>query len=613
MGFGYAGKILHVDLTRGTVRRDPVDDAVYRRYLGGSGLAAHFMAGLREIPGPLEPENLLVFSPGLMTGTLVPGMTRVSVSARSPLTSIWGEATAGGSFGAELRFCEIDAILVTGQAAAPVYLWVTDEGAEIRSAESLWGLDTFEVTEAVQRVTHRQAKVASIGQAGERLSRIASVQFEGIAARSAGRTGLGAVMGTKRLKAVAVKGSRGLKAYDGRGLLAWSQRGDREFPPQFGLFSRFGTSGSIEVNEERGSIGIRNFDGGSFAEGAKRLSGRNIAKEYGGVQSSCSGCPIHCWVVFDSEKAAGYRKRALGRGPEYETIGAFGSMLLNENLESVMQANELANRYGMDTISLGNTVAFATEAAERGLLSAKDLEGVDLRWGNHEALLAMIRKIAFREGIGDLLANGSREAARHIGGAAPSLTVEVKGLELPMHDVRAFWSSGLNYACGSRGACHLDSLAFAIESGAPFREFGYNKKLSPFSSEGKPLLVQRTHDLMALYNALGMCKFYVRTGSGPTWFAEGLNYATGWAMSWEELMTVGDRIFTTKRLFSTRCGVTVKDDVLSERLHNPSPHPKHQALPKAEFAKMRDEYYRIRGWDAEGRPTPEKLASLGIA
>jgi aldehyde:ferredoxin oxidoreductase len=612
MPFGYAGNILQVDLTRGTIRREPVDDAVYRRYLGGSGLAAYLLSARREVPGPLDPDSLLVFAPGLMTGSLVPGMTRVSVSARSPLTGIWGEATAGGSFGAELRFCDLDAIVVTGQAAVPAYVWVTDEGAELRSAEPLWGLDTFEVTEAVQRATHRQAKVASIGPAGERLSRIASVQFEGIAARSAGRTGLGAVMGAKRLKAVAVKGRRGIKAYDGRGLLAWSGRADREFPPQFGLFRKYGTSGSIELNEERGSIGIRNFDGGSFAEGARRLSGRHIDRRYAGVQSSCSGCPIHCWIVFDSEKAAGYRKRALGRGPEYETLGAFGSMLLNDHLDSVMEANALANRYGMDTISLGNTIAFATEAAERGLLSARDLDGVELRWGNPAALLTLVRRIALRQGIGDLLAEGSREAARRIGGLAPSLTVEVKGLELPMHDVRAFWSSGLNYACGSRGACHLDALAFAIESGAPLREFGYNQRLSPFTSEGKALLVQRTHDLMAIYNGLGMCKFYLRTGSGPTWFAEGLNYSTGWGMTWEELMTAGERIFQAKRLFSVRCGTGVADDVLSERLHHPSPHPKHQALPKAEFLKMRDEYYRIRGWDSQGRPTPERLASLGI-
>ncbi len=465
MGLGYSGKVLFVDLTtRATVTRRIHED-VYFRYLGGSGLGVKLLTELgNPTIHPLDQRNPLIFVPGLLTGTLVPGATRTSVVAKSPLTGIFGEASVGGTWGAECRFTGLDALVVTGASLEPMYLWIPDAAVEIRPAGHLWGKDTFETTAAVLAETDPEARVGCIGPAGEALSWIAAIMFEGELARAAGRTGLGAVMGSKRLKAVAVKGSRGLRIAEPKQLLDWGAPVHKDLAAKFGIFTTYGTSASLEVHEERGALGIKNFSSGDFRAQAPRISGKVIHQHYLHKQSSCSGCPVHCWVVLAP-------RSTFGRGPEYETLGSFGAMLMNDDIDSVVRANELANRLGMDTISLGNTIAFAIEAFERGLIDHRQTGGLRLRWGDPQALLTLIGKIGRREGIGDLLADGSRAAARKLGKGAEALTVEVKGLELPMHDPRAFWSSALNYAWAAaapvtwmpspspwRAACRFRSL-----------------------------------------------------------------------------------------------------------------------------------------------------------
>jgi aldehyde:ferredoxin oxidoreductase len=613
MASGYTGKVLFVDLTTKAIGIRQIREDVHLRYLGGSGLGTKLLTDLTDPTiHPLDQKNPLIFVPGLLTGTLVPGATRTSVVAKSPLTGIFGEASVGGTWGAEYRFTGFDALVVTGVALEPVYLWIHDDAAEIRSARHLWGKDTFETNAAVLAETDPEAKVGCIGPAGEILSCIAAIMFEGELARAAGRTGLGAVMGSKCLKAVAVKGSRGLRIAEPKQLLDWGAPVHKDFAAKFGIFTTYGTSASLEVHEERGALGIKNFSSGDFKAQAPRISGKVIHQDYAHKQTSCSGCPVHCWVVLAPRTPHLAPRTTFGRGPEYETLGSFGAMLLNDDLDSVVRANELANRLGLDTISLGNTIAFAIEAFERGLIDRAQTEGLSLRWGDPQTLLTLVEKIGRREGIGTLLADGSRAAARKLGRGADALTVEVKGLELPMHDPRAFWSSALNYACGSRGACHLDAIAFAVESGVPIPEFGYNSKLSPFSSEGKAMLVKRMHDLMALYNATGMCKFYLRVVGGPVWLAQAITMSTGWGLSQEELMTIGDRIFTLKRLFNVKAGVTKADDTIPERIATVDRNDRHRAVPREAFEKMRDEYYHLRCWDAQGRPTGTRLKSLGL-
>jgi aldehyde:ferredoxin oxidoreductase len=607
---GHTGKVLFIDLGARTAGTRRIDDSMYRRYLGGSGLGAKLLSELgAPTIDPLDRANPLIFAPGLLTGTLVPGATRTSVVAKSPLTGIFGEASVGGTWGAECRFAGLDAIVITGAAEEPVYIWIQNDTIEIRPAAHLWGKDTFETNAAIRAETDHEVRVGCIGPAGEGLSRIAAIMFEGELARAAGRTGLGAVMGSKRLKAVAVRGSGGLPVAQPARLLEWGAPVHKELETRFGLFATYGTTGSLEMHEERGAVGIKNFSSGDFKAQAPRIGGKAIHDRYPHKQSSCSACPVHCWVVLNRQDGSGTH----GRGPEYETLGSFGTMLMIDDLDSIVRANELANRVGLDTISLGNTIAFAIEAFERGLIGEKETGGLTLRWGDPRVLDALIEKIARREGIGDLLADGSRAAARRIGKGAHALTVEVKGLELPMHDARAFWSSALNYACGSRGACHLDAIAFAVESGVRIPEFGYNSKLSPFSADGKALLVKRMHDLMAVYNGTGMCKFYLRAVGGPAWLAEAINMSTGWGLSHEELMTIGDRIFTLKRVFNVKAGVSKADDSLPQRIATLDRNERHRAVPRQAFEQMRDEYYQLRGWNPDGHPTVACLEALGLA
>jgi aldehyde:ferredoxin oxidoreductase len=613
MRLGYTGKALFIDLGARTAEARWIDDSLYRRFLGGSGLGARLLTELCDPAiDPLDRNNPLILAPGLLTGTLVPGATRTSAVAKSPLTGIFGEASVGGTWGAECRFAGLDAIVITGAAREPVYLWIQNDAIEIRPAAHLWGKDTFETSAAIQAETDHEARVGCIGPAGETLSRIAAIMFEGEFARAAGRTGLGAVMGSKRLKGVAVKGFRGLAIAEPGRLLEWGAPVHKELETRFGLFATYGTSGSLEMHEERGALGIKNFSSGDFKAQAPRIGGKAIHEHYPHKQSSCSACPVHCWVVLAPRTPHPAPRTSLGRGPEYETLGSFGAMLMIDDLDSVVRANELANRFGLDTISLGNTIAFAIEAFERGLIGERETGGLTLRWGDPNVLLTLIEKIAWREGIGELLADGSRAAARKIGNGADALTVEVKGLELPMHDARAFWSSALNYACGSRGACHLDAIAFAVESGVRIPEFGYNSKLSPYSAEGKALLVRRMHDLMAVYNGTGMCKFYLRAVGGPVWLAEAINMATGWGLSPDDLMVIGDRIFTLKRLFNVRAGVSKADDSLPERIATLDRNERHRAVPREAFERMRDEYYQLRGWNQEGHPTGACLEALGL-
>ncbi|MBI5166916.1 MAG: aldehyde ferredoxin oxidoreductase family protein [candidate division NC10 bacterium] len=609
MGLGYTGKVLEVDFTTGRISHRRIADEVYQKYLGGSGIAGRILLNnAHPAPDPLHPDNPVIFFAGLFTGTLIPGATRLSVCSRSPLTGIWGEATVGGSFGAELKFSGLDGIIIRGQAERPVYLWIQDGRAELRPADDLWGKDTFDTARAIRRETDFCAKVACIGPAGEKLVKISSIIFEGEHGRAAGRTGMGAVLGSKGLKAIAVRGLKGLKIHDAPRLLAWTFEQQNRLLQVFGRFAKYGTTASLEVHEERGGLPVKNFLSGRFQEGAAKTGGRALQEAYPGKQTSCIGCPIHCWQILKVPGHGGWY--VSGHNPEYETLGAFGAMCLNEDIKSIVRINELCNRYGLDTISTGNAVAFALEAYEKGLISQGDADGLDLRWGNGHAILGLVERIGRREGLGDLLAEGVRHAAARVG--AEGLAMEVKGLELPMHDPRVFWSNGLNYATGNRGACHLEGLTFAIESGIAIPELGYNSKLPPLSTNGKALLTFHMHNLMALYNALGICKFYLRADYGPQRLAEFLHKVTGWDYQWQELMGIGERIFNLKRLYNVKLKVSRKDDVLPQRLLTLNKRPDMPALPVAELEKMRQEYYTIRGWDGEGGPTPGRLAELGI-
>jgi aldehyde:ferredoxin oxidoreductase len=605
---GYLGKLLWVDLASGKHSTTTLDEATARNYLGGSGLGARLIHDrLKGVKGPLDPTNPLCLLPGLLCGTVVPGANRTMVCALSPATNAWGEARAGGAWAPMLKYAGYDGVVVTGKAKKPVYVWIENEHVEIRSAEKLWGKGFFETDERLLQETHKDAIVAAIGPAGEKLSRMACVMFEGQYARAAGRTGMGAVMGSKNLKAVVVRGTGGVPVADPAGLMSRSAAYGGKEKQRFKRNFELGTAGGVMGVEAVGDMPIHNFMGGRWTEKAERISGQTMFKKYGKHERSCLSCPSNCTLVVD---VPGTR---VGHAPEYETIGAFGSMCENDSIEVIARCNELCNDYGLDTISAGNTIAFAMEAFEKGLLSEVDLGGIRLTWGNGDAMIALLHKMGRREGIGDLLADGTRSAAERLGKRFGDMVVEVKGVEIPMHDPRAYWSNAVNYAVANRGACHMEGVTFTVESGLPFPDLGYTTPMDPYITDGKAQLAVKMHDLMVLYDGLGICKFYIVVSYGPTIMAEWLNYCTGWKVTPVELMHTAERIFTVKRLINVARGLSRKDDSLPKRLLSVPQRDDIGPVDPQGMERMLTEYYRLRGWDEKGAPTQERLKALQLA
>ena len=604
---GYTGKLLWVDLTSGKTATSPVEETVAQAYLGGSGLGAMLIRErLKSIRGPLDPSNLLCFMPGLLCGTAVPGANRTVICSLSPATNAWGEARAGGAWAPMLKYAGYDGVVFTGRAKQPVYVWIENDRVEIRPAEKLWGQGFFATDERLRAATHPDAVVAAIGQAGEKHSRMACVMFEGAYARSAGRTGMGAVMGAKHLKAVVVRGTGGIPVADPIGLLrraaAYGESEKRKFKRNFD----HGTAGGVVATEAMGDMPIRNFLGGRRPELAQRISGQAMFRQYGRHERSCLSCPSNCTLVT---AVPGTR---VGHAPEYETIGAFGSMCECDRIEVIAQCNELCNDYGLDTISAGNTIAFVMEAFEKGLLGPEELDGIRPVWGDAEAMLALLHKMGKREGIGDVLADGVKPAAERLGKDFGDMLVEVKGVEIPMHDPRAFWSNALNYAVANRGACHMEGVTFTAESGLPYPDLGYTAPMDPYVADGKAELNVKLHDLMAVYDGLGVCKFYIVVAYGPTVLAEWVNYCTGWTMGMDDLMRVGERLFQTKRLINVGRGLARKDDTLPRRLLSVRQRDDIGPVDPAALERMLAEYYALRGWDGSGVPTRKRRKALGL-
>ncbi len=605
---GYLGKLLWVDLASEKHSTTTLDEATARAYLGGSGLGAKLIHGrLKGIKGPLDPSNLLCFMPGLLCGTVVPGANRTMVCALSPATNAWGEARAGGAWAPMLKYAGYDGVIFTGKAKKPVYVWIENDYVEIRSAEKLWGKGFFETDERLLQATHKDAIVAAIGPAGEKLSRMACVMFEGQYARSAGRTGMGAVMGSKKLKAVVVRGTGGVPVADPVGLMKRSAAYGGKEKQRFKRNFELGTAGGVMGVEAVGDMPIHNFMGGRWTEKAERISGQTMFKKYGRHERSCLSCPSNCTLVVDIPGTH------IGHAPEYETIGAFGSMCENDSIEVIARCNDLCNDYGLDTISAGNTIAFAMEAFEKGLLTEADLGGIRLTWGNGEAMIALLHKMGRREEIGDILADGTKAAAERLGKDFGDMVVEVKGVEIPMHDPRAYWSNAVNYAVANRGACHMEGVTFTVESGLPFPDLGYTTPMDPYITEGKAQLAMKMHDLMVLYDGLGICKFYIVVSYGPTIMAEWVNYCTGWKLTPDELMRTAERTFTVKRLINVARGLSHKDDYLPKRLLTVPQRDDIGPVDPQGMQRMLAEYYRLRGWDAKGAPTKERLKALQLA
>ena len=608
---GYMGRILRVDLSSGKVAAEELTDEVAREFIGGSGLGTKILYDeTTPDTDPLGPENRLIFATGPLTGTMLFNTDRFDVVARSPLTGAFGESSSGGYWGGKFKACGYDALVIKGKAEGPVYLYLDNDRAEIRDAAHLWGKETFQSVELLQGEHGAAAKAAVIGPAGENLVRFANMITDGLHGRAVGRCGMGAVMGSKRLKAVVVNGSKAVPVADPEGLRALQKRLGPTMRENPQALRDGGTSVGYDFCEEIGNVPIRNWKQGSWPEAGKKLTGMTLVKTLLTDRYHCGKCVINCGRIVTAQGGP-YAGRETA-GAEYETVGLLGSNCMVDDLAAVQKSNELCNRMGLDTISTGNLIGFAMEAWERGLVTGEDTGGLALEWGSVAAVHALIERIAHRRDFGDVLAEGVKRAAETIGGGAEEFALEVKGLEPPAHDPRSKFTVALGYATSARGACHLSGFTHDFEEGTTIEDLGMPVLTDRFAVEGKAANVAVMQHLMGMFDSLVACKFGLFGGLTVDPLIEAVRSVTGWKdFDRQRFFQAGERIFNLKRLYNNRLGLTAADDRLPRRFrHEPKGGGTQDHLPPLE--EMLREYYRVRGWDEKGVPRPEKLRELGL-
>jgi aldehyde:ferredoxin oxidoreductase len=620
MSYSYHNKILRVNLTDGTITQEEPGAVYWRRYMGGWNIIADVL--LKEVPpgaDPLGPENVLVFAPGVLTGLAISGASRNAVGAKSPTTGGFGAAEVGGDWPAQFKRAGFDALIVEGVAQKPVYLWITDGQCEIRDASHLWGRGTQETQDMIrEELGEKRAELAMIGPGGENLVRYACV-MNGLK-DAAGRTGLGAVMGSKKLKAVAVRGTQSIAAADPEVISAMARRAAQEVREKVraAWASKAGTGGTeLEGGIISGNMPVRNFRDGEFPE----IDGLEFIMEKIGIgMEGCWACAVRCKKVVQAQEP--YQVDPEFGGPEYETIGSLGSTCGVSDIVAVSKANVLCNDYSLDTIGAGVTIAFAMECFENGLLTLEDTEGIDLRFGNGDAMIQMVDKIARREGLGDILAEGLLPAAAKIGQGAERYAVHAKGQAQPMHEPRLKRGLAIGYAVSPTGADHCHSLhdtglVYPDEDGfmrhSLLRAMGVLEALK-LDSLGPEKVRAVMYDSMAsiMQNCLAMCTF---TGWSLQELAEMVQAATGWNVSEYELLKVGERAMTLARTFNMREGLTVEDDQLCARSYSPTSSGllAGGGIDMEELREAVHTYYGMMGWDKEtGVPTVDKLHELDV-
>lgn len=622
---GYAGYYIEANLSKGNIDKREMEKEWARLYLGGTGMAARI---LWERTGPqtqpLSPENVLIAATGPLTGVTFSPSGRMMFASRGPLTSIWAESHVGGFFGPELKYAGFDLIIMHGRSPKPVYLYLSDGKAEIRDASSLWGRET-DVTIQMIREEHKDPSIqtAVIGPAGENQVLFGCITVDGH--RSAGRTGLGAVMGSKNLKGIVASGSLGLEAHHMDAYLRANEQEmaklkDPLWKESLASLRKYGTTGLVTMINEIGRLPTKNHWTG-FYEQAEQIGPEAIARTYRIAQEACYGCSIGCKYVYRI-KGGKFAMGPVG-GPEYESIMAFGSNCLNSNIESILYLGTRCDRLGMDTISCGKSIGFAMELWEKGIITSMDTGGLDLSWGNVDSMVKLVEMISKKEGIGALLAQGTRGAAEKIGGDAWMYAIHSKGLEASGQDPRAHQSIGLTYAINVRGADHLRSLSSLEELGYPdviikrFGEEKFKEIMKITSPIHKGEVIKDIEDLYALVDSAVICKY------GTMWppvyyfdtFANVIPPLTG-MKEWSDpkfVREAAERICHLRRAYNHRIGITRKEETLPKRLlSDPMPTgPAKGGLPSLDY--MLDEYYKFRGCDVKsGFPKKETLIRLGL-
>ncbi len=587
---GWAGNVLDIDLTSGEIKSYPLDMDKARLFLGGRGLGARLLWDeVGPEVDPLSPENVLIFTAGPLTATGYQTSNRFSVSTKSPLTGTVLDANSGGYWGMQFKRTGYDVLIVRGRAEKPVYIEIRPDGSTIHDASALWGMRVRAVTEKLGQNDNRR-NVLCIGPAGETLSRIAAIMNDG--QRSLARGGPGAVMGSKNLKAIVVEGKVRPEIVDQelfKFMLYETRKLLRQSPLTSQALPEFGTPVMMNIVNVAGALPTRNAQLSQF-EYAEDISGEALTDRYLVKTANCWACPIGCTRITRTEKVE-------GEGPEFETSWAFGAACGNRDLAAIIEANALCNDLGMDTISAGSTIACAMELAECGLLDT------DLRFGRADMFPQLLEEMAARTGLGALLADGSRCLAAHCG--APDLSMSVKGMEMPAYDPRGMQGQGLLYATSNRGACHMRGNMLGLEV------LGLPKLIDRFQVQGKSGYVILHQNTSAMIDSLVICKF-TNMGVAEEYFARVLTAVTGLEYSTRDLIRVGERVYNLERLYNLREGFTRADDTLPRRMLEEPVADGPARGWVSHLEPMLEEYYRARGWDANGVPKPAKLAELNL-
>ncbi len=608
---GYMGQILRINLSTGKVSKQELTDDLARMYLGPNGFAARILYDeLKPGIDPLSPENKMFFGAGPLVGTGLPFTPRTYVATKSPLTGIWGDSTAGDYWATGLKRAGYDALIVEGKAEKPVYISIIDGDVKIKSAEHLWGLATYKTQDAIKAELGRNTHVLRIGPGGENLVKYACIV---VGLKFLGRTGVGAVMGSKNLKAIAVKGSRlPVEVANPAGLRERIDEIATEEYPGSGMDKGYGSKGtqsSPELLSYRGVLGTRNWQNLVWKPADEWYE---VSRKYMVGSHSCSGCLARCGRDFKITE--GPYEGVWTAGIEYETQFSLGSMCCISDLGPIIKMDNMCGSYGLDTISTGVVLAFAMECHEKDLISKEQMDGIDLRFGNSEAMISMIDEIAQRKGFGDILAEGTRRAAQIIGKGSEKFAMHVKGLELPGHGVRVIKGMACGYAIGSRGASHHDGRPFDYN---PNPALNYDGNMEAYKGKGK--IQSIISHWTACMDCMGFCHFVGKLAGEylSERYTKQINLVTGMGLTVQDLWDIGERAYTLERAFNVREGIRRKDDIVPQRfLTEPVPDGPHKGaiLKKEELDEMLDEFYEEYGWDkATGIPTKERWEKLGFS
>ena len=623
--YGWAGTILRVDLGSGTIERHLMDEHLCKNFVGGRGISAKLLFDEvgPEIE-PLSPYNKLIFSCGPLSGTSAPSPARFHVTGKSPLTGIMGNSNAGGYFGPAMKRAGFDHLVIQGKAQEPVYLWINDNNIEIKSARHLWGKNIREAEAQIkEELGDRRVRVAAIGQAGENLVSIANIIHE---ERSASRTGMGAVMGSKNLKAVAIRGTKDVQLFDPDGFNRLAKEFQQRIAKsdKYEHFRKNGGSTGTYATDKAGFLAIRNFQQTGGFEGIENFNPKNVAPQFYISNKPCFKCPIGCGKKFEVKE--GPYAGEWGNKIEEGAFTPLGPVCGNDNIASVFKMNNMGNQLGLDLIEFASGMAVVMEWYEKGIVTEKDLDGIQLTWGNHEAMAKMMEKVAFRQGVGDVLAEGIVKASKQFGKEAETYVSHSKGMVMGGVDSRIMKGTSLGFATSTRGACHLTALvpvefpAFPVMTKEEAEaKFGTAEVMDPSSyKKASPLIYYQHKSLMC--DLFQVCKFLLGLGTGTKDFSFDNLYtlfylATGVKVNEEEMLTVAERVHNVERAYSCREGLDRKDDrLIGKWADEPVPNGpyKGEMIDSEKWEVMLDEYYRLRGWDENGVPKKEKLKELGL-